>query len=128
MPNHRIIIVDDEPESLKIFETYLKAWNFEVDAFTDPVRALSHFKENASSTSLVVTDIRMPNMSGIELAQEILRLKSDMKIILMTAFQIDLPWIQIKPSAATTEDDIVLRKPFDLDELCKAIRKQLHIA
>src|SRR5688572_18467070 len=85
----RIMVVDDEPDLLKMVEAYLKAWHFEVDGFTDPVQALAYFQKNPSFFSLVLTDVRMPHMSGLELAQHILRIKPDMKVMLMTAFQVD---------------------------------------
>lgn len=123
--NHRILIVDDEPDLLKMVEMYLKAWGFEIDAFTDPVKALGYFQKNHAFFSLVLTDVRMPHMSGLELAQHILRIKPDMKIMLMTAFQIDL--LTLETSLPIIRHEDILKKPFRLKEICGSVKKQLHI-
>jgi CheY-like chemotaxis protein len=71
--------------------------------FTNPVDAIARFKNSPFSYLLVITDIRMPQMSGLELAKSILCVKPDAKIIIMTAFEINreelessLPIIQHK--------------------------------
>lgn len=51
---------------------YLKSWNFDVDGFANPVEALGYFQNNPSFFSLALTDVRMPHMSWLELAQHIL--------------------------------------------------------
>lgn len=122
--NHRIMIVDDEPDLLKIVEMYLRSWGFEIDAFSDPVTALGYFQENPT-ISLVLTDVRMPNMSGIELAKHLLRLKPDIKIMLMTAYQIDSLDLESNLPIIRSED--ILKKPFRLKEICEGVKKQLQI-
>lgn len=122
--SHRIMIVDDELDLLRMVEMYLKAWNFEVDAFSDPLEALGFFQKNASFFSLILTDIRMPRMTGLELAQHILQIKPDMKIMLMTAFQVDSLELSVLP-IVKYED--ILEKPFRLKQICDGLKKQLHI-
>lgn len=123
----RIMIVDDEPGTLQIFEVYLKSANFEVDAFSEPVKALESFTKSPNLYSLLVTDVRMPVMSGIGLAKRVLRIRPDIKILLMTAFQMDQSEIQ-DTLPAEQFGDILLRKPFDLDQLLDAVKKQLQPA
>jgi DNA-binding NtrC family response regulator len=120
------MVVDDEADLLRMVEMYLKAWIFEVDGFTDPVKALGHFQKNPSFFSLVLTDVRMPQMSGIELAQHILRIKPETKIVLMTAFQIDS--LDLETNLPVVEYKDILKKPFRLAEICGQVKKQLHIA
>ena len=122
--SHRIMVVDDELDLLRMVEMYLKAWNFEVDAFSDPIDALGFFQKNPSFFSLVLTDIRMPRMTGLELAQHILQIKPDMKIMLMTAFQVDSLELSMLP-IVKYED--ILEKPFRLKQICNGVKKQLHI-
>jgi len=122
--SHRIMVVDDELDLLRMVEMYLKAWNFEVDAFSDPVEALRFFQKNASFFSLILTDIRMPRMTGLELAQHILQIKPDMKIMLMTAFQVDS--LELSALPIVKYEDI-LEKPFRLKQICDGVKKQLYI-
>lgn len=125
MSSHRIIVVDDEPDLLTMVVRYLKAWNFDVDGFTDPVEALGYFQKNPSFFSLVLTDVRMPRVSGIELAQHILRIRPDIKIMLMTAFQIDS--LDLERSLPIVKHSDILEKPFRLAEICSGVKKQLQI-
>ena len=55
-------------------------------SFTDPVLAIEYFKETADKHSLIITDLRMPGISGIDLAKSIRQINSNVKIFLMTAF------------------------------------------
>jgi DNA-binding response OmpR family regulator len=70
MSNNRIFIVDDEPDLTMLFKLSLEDSGFEVDAFNDPHMALSTFKKRPSYY-LVLIDIRMPEMNGFELYNEI---------------------------------------------------------
>src|SRR5918996_758064 len=65
----RILIVDDEPDLISIFKMVLEMNDFEVDAYNDPLSALSNFKQNAYG--LVILDIRMPHINGFELYKKI---------------------------------------------------------
>jgi DNA-binding NtrC family response regulator len=122
--SHRIMVVDDESDLLFMVERYLKAWNFEVNGFNDPIEALGFFQKNPSFFSLVLTDIRMPHMTGLELAQHILQIKPDMKIMLMTAFQVDS--LELKTILPIVKYEDILEKPFRLKQICDGLKK-LHI-
>jgi len=123
--SHRILVVDDEQDLLRIVEMYLKSWNFEVDSFTDPIEALAFFKRNSSSFSLVLTDVRMPHMTGLELAYNVLAIKPNTKVMLMTAFQIDT--LELKTGLPVIEYQDILKKPFRLKEVCDGVKKHLQI-
>jgi DNA-binding response OmpR family regulator len=119
MSNHRIMIVDDEPDLPKMVEMYLKAWHFEIDAFSDPVKALGSFQQNPAFFSLVLTDVRMPGMSGFELCRKVKNERPEAPVILMTSFEIN-PSEFAKVLPHTTVDGFIA-KPFHLKELKKLI-------
>jgi CheY-like chemotaxis protein len=125
MSSYRIMVVDDERDVLRMIEMYLKSWGFEVDAFSDPVKALGYFQKNPAFFSLVLTDVRMPHMSGIELATHLLRIKPDVKVMLMTAYQINS--LDLESSLPVIKYEDILRKPFRLKEICDGVKKQLQI-
>jgi len=116
--------VDDEPDILRIVELSLLRWGYAVDAFTNPVAALEHFKENASKYSLIITDIRMPSMSGSELARRAKQIRQDIKVLVMTAYEIDKELQKVLPSIK----DGFLQKPFHTNDICIAVRKHLAAA
>src|SRR3712207_8953718 len=63
---HSILIVDDELDIVLIFKQALSRQGYTVFGFTDPLLALEHFKVNSADYGLVITDVRMPRMSGFE--------------------------------------------------------------
>lgn len=80
----RILIVDDEQDIISVFRMVLEMNDFEVDAYNDPLLALSNFKQNAYD--LVILDIRMPVINGFELYKEIRKVDDKVKVCFMTAF------------------------------------------
>ena len=54
----------------------------------DPVLALKYFKETSNKHSLIITDLRMPGLNGLELAKKVRELNINIRIFLMTAFEI----------------------------------------
>jgi CheY-like chemotaxis protein len=82
-----IIVVDDELELTSLFKAFLKNEGYDVVSFTDPVLALEYYKETADKHSLIITDLRMPGICGIDLAKSIREIDSKIKIFLMTAFE-----------------------------------------
>lgn len=82
----RILFVDDEKPLTDIGREMLVSCGFEVVTRTSSVEALEAFKYRAKDFDLVITDQTMPNMTGMELAREILKIRPDMPIILCTGF------------------------------------------
>ena len=61
-----ILLVDDEKDVLALFDEYLTASGFNIISFDNPVKALEYFYENTNNCSVVITDYRMPQMSGVD--------------------------------------------------------------
>jgi len=117
------MVVDDEVDIVFIIRRHLEKWGFSVDTFTDPNYALLSFKDHPNRYSVAVLDIRMPEMSGITLATRMLKVKPDMKIVIMTAFEVEPDDLAI--NLPTIKRSEILRKPFTLVQVCNAIKKQL---
>ena len=83
MINKRILIINDEPDVSLLFKIVLEENGFKVDSFNDPLEALSNFKPD--SYDLVMIDIKMPNMNGFELCQELKKKDSKVKACFLTA-------------------------------------------
>jgi DNA-binding NtrC family response regulator len=82
----RILLVDDEEDILSLFRIGLERNGFEVDAFTSPIEAMQQFKPYRYD--VVITDIRMPGLSGFEVYKLIRKQDDRVKIFFMTAFAI----------------------------------------
>lgn len=120
----RIMAVDDEFDIIFVIRLYLEKWGFEVDTFTNPVYALEVFKANPEQYSLMLTDIRMPEMTGIRLAKLVQEIKPSVKVVIMTAYEVTPDELSEHLPSISYED--ILRKPFRLLQICTAVKKQLQ--
>jgi DNA-binding NtrC family response regulator len=87
----RVMVVDDERDILSILKRGLESKNrFKVDTFIDAESALESLKEKSDDYyDLVLTDIRMPKINGFELYRRIKESNPHMKIVFITAFEIN---------------------------------------
>src|SRR5918995_3145586 len=85
----RVMVIDDDPSISFLFTQYLRSAGMIVDSFTDPEKALTHFIESDYRRyDLVVTDIRMTQLNGFELYQQLKTLDPNLQIIFVTALDI----------------------------------------
>lgn len=81
-----VAIIDDEREILTLLEKYLtKTGKYKVQTFTDPVQAL-RVLSGATDVDVILLDIMMPHMDGIEFLEKFKAIKPDTEVIMMTAF------------------------------------------
>jgi DNA-binding NtrC family response regulator len=117
------LVVDDNEDIAEIIKTLLEKDGFKVDAFNDPLLALEFFQSNLKKFSVVVSDVRMSGMSGIELVAHIKKLEPRVKAIFMTAFDVD----SIKPELEKYDYEVaeVFQKPLPMKKLRERIRMQI---
>ena len=87
--NGSIMIVDDEIDIATFMKLSLQKCGFNVDSFTDPFLALEHLQINSKDYTIVISDIRMPGLNGFEFVRKIREVKPKIKVLLMTAFDIN---------------------------------------
>lgn len=118
-PLARLLVVDDDPDIVQVLKMGLVKNGFMVETFTNPQEALQGFKSDAKSYCLVLSDIRMPSMSGIQLSKKVKATNPNVKVILMTAFEIrDNEFSKVFPS---TQVDGFVQKPIGIKELTDKI-------
>jgi two-component system cell cycle sensor histidine kinase/response regulator CckA len=118
-PLARLLIVDDDSEIVQVLKSGLQKNGFLVDAFTNPEEALQSFKSNAEKFCLVVSDIRMPALSGIQLARKVKEINPNVKVVLMTAFEIrGNEFSKVFPSMHV---DGFVQKPIGISDLTNKI-------
>lgn len=113
-----ILVVDDELDIVLIFKQALSRQGYTVFGFTDPLLALEHFKLNSSDYGLVITDVRMPRMSGFELAANIKVIKPDAKVVFMSAFEVS----DLEFSMPGVKINDFLRKPVNVKTLVRRVK------
>ena len=121
-----ILLVDDEKDVLDLFSEYLTSNGFNTISFDNPVKALEYFYENTNNCSVVITDYRMPQMSGLDFINKIRKKDTDCKIktIMVSAYIKDnIPY----DKSYTMTIDRILEKPVYLDRLKTEIQQLLTI-
>jgi two-component system response regulator (stage 0 sporulation protein F) len=120
-----VAIVDDEKDITVLFRDALqRIKGISIFAFTNPLMALEHFTINKEQYVLVISDLRMPSLNGLELVKKIKDLNPLSRTILMTAFEIDDKLFQ-----EYSKKEIInafLQKPIRIDDLFVVVNKQLH--
>jgi DNA-binding NtrC family response regulator len=115
----KLLIVDDDADIGQVLMMGLLKNGFSVDVFTNPEEALQSFKSNAESYCLVLSDIRMPAVSGIQLAKKVKEVNPKVKVVLMTAFEInDREFSTLFPSSQV---DGFIQKPIGIRDLISKI-------
>jgi CheY-like chemotaxis protein len=129
----RIMAVDDSKTMLKIYLRMVHNMGFAIDAHEYPAKALMAAK--ADKPDLLITDLNMPEMNGVQLSQEIRKVYSSKQLpILMITTQSDIIGQAMSGKDAGSETaiqkagiDLVLNKPFDAADLKNAINRLLKL-
>ena len=121
-----VAIIDDELDITVLFRDAIRGiTGISIFTFTDPIMALEHFKINRKDYVLIVSDLRMPGIDGIELMRRIKELNPLVRTVLMTAFELDDELFQ-----QYADKEIIngfLQKPILLKDLVKEVDNQLHV-
>ncbi len=119
--NEHILLVDDEKSIIKMEEQMLKRLGYKVTSRISSIEALEAFRVNPAKFDLVITDMAMPNLSGDKLAVELIKIRSDIPILLCTGYSENTP--QEKAASLSTKG--FLMKPIVMKDLAQKIREVL---
>jgi DNA-binding NtrC family response regulator len=98
-PLANLLVVDDDPDIVQVLKQGLLKNGFLVNTFTNPEEALQNFQSNSEDYCLMLSDIRMPGISGIKLARRVKEINPNVKVILLTSFEIkDNEFSKVFPS------------------------------
>jgi nitrogen-specific signal transduction histidine kinase/ActR/RegA family two-component response regulator len=119
--SEHILMVDDEEEITSVMQKLLERQGYTVTAMNDPRKALALFSSAPKEFDLAVLDQTMPGLAGAELASELLALRDDMPVLLVTGYN------DAMPDAAAASPGIreFLHKPVSSRELGEAIRRHI---
>ena len=120
--SERVLFVDDEALIARFATTALNNLGYDVTAFEDSLQALEEFKENSEAYDVVIVDQMMPNLTGDELAKEILAVNPNVPIILCTGFSDTMT----REKALKCGFRDYLQKPIDLKTLAASMRRALE--
>jgi two-component SAPR family response regulator len=116
------MVLDDDFDLSQLVKKILQRDHFkDVFAFTDPLLALEHFRINQRDYSLIISDIRMPTMNGFEFVREARKINRKVKILLMTAFEInDKEFARVLPNPKI---DGLIQKPASPNQIMNVVSK-----
>lgn len=120
-----IMVVDDSEDILTSIKFGLEKKSFKANTFSTAEAALESFELHAPDYyKLVLTDVRMPKMNGFALYLYLKEKNPSMKIMFMTAYDIQLD--ELKDIVPAVEIDEIIKKPFDIGDLVMQIKYNLE--
>jgi len=121
--NNRILLVDNEIDISSAFKIGLEDNGFEVDAFDKPDAALSYF--NQGMYDLLLLDIKMPKMNGIEFYKRMKEIDEKVKVCFITASEIHYFEDIAKEIFPILGVRRLIRKPIKIQDLVKTVKAEL---
>ena len=121
--NYRILLVDNEPDIALGFKMGLEDNGFIVDSFNDPQTALSKFR--AGLYDLLLLDIKMPKMNGIEFYKRMKEIDEKVKVCFITASEIHYFEEIAKEIFPILGVRRLIRKPIKIQDLVKTVKAEL---
>jgi len=115
----RILLAEDDSDMRRFLAKALEKAGYDVVAFDNGLSAYERMREEPFS--LLLTDIVMPEMDGIELARRATRLDPDLKVMFITGFAA----VALNPGSQAPKDAKILSKPFHLRELVREVDRLL---
>ena len=119
------MLVDDEEDILYSFNVALTSNGYHVEAFSDSQEALECFAQGSPHFDLVILDLRMPGLNGLELYSRLKAINRDVKILFLSALDVVPELVSILPDI---KQDDILRKPVTTEDFINAVKKKRHIS
>ena len=119
----RVILVDDDPDILLTYKSFLNDKDYEIISFTAPTEALNYIKDLSNFNDLLITlDIRMNDLNGFQLQQQIKSIDPTIKILFVTILDISDEILTIVPGLSKEQ---ILIKPVDKILFTNTVKKML---
>jgi signal transduction histidine kinase/ActR/RegA family two-component response regulator len=115
----KVMIVDDEPEIGSLIKELLEIEGLHVDAFVDPLLALKSFTEMQSQYFMIISDLSMPGMSGVEFARKVRQMNKKTPLVLWSGYR------QFLDEELQDLNVKMLSKPVDVQKLLTLINSEL---
>ena len=117
-----ILLIDDEPDALLTYRRFLTEHGFNVNAFSDPASALEHFGRVPTRYELVLTDIRMKPINGLQVYQKVKLANPDTKVIFISALDAADELVTVLPGVRAKD---VVRKPVELEAFMGIVKSAI---
>lgn len=122
-----ILVAEDDPVIMAIVTLYLRRYNYPIVGAVNGQELLDKYIERQSLVNIIITDIMMPKLNGLEAAREIKKINKYVYIIALTALDTD---IRITSNAGEyipwSTCDYYIRKPFNEADFTSAIQSAIN--
>jgi two-component system, OmpR family, response regulator ChvI len=119
-----ILLIDDERDDLFVLEKFLTREGYEVKSFSNSREALEHFsRTNPSFYDLIISDIRMPEINGLELYLSLKAIKNDVKILFASCIEIAEEILSVLPGV---KREHLIRKPVEQQVFIDLVKKTIR--
>ena len=115
-----VLLIDDDKDVLTVLKRSLELKGMNTYGFSNPILAVEHFRNHAANYDIVVTDIRMPDMNGFEVARAVKEVRPDIKIAFITAFEINKS--EFEKVLPSTKVDAFITKPVKISIFVETIK------
>jgi DNA-binding NtrC family response regulator len=127
IPKKIVGVIDDDIDITTLFHDILceNILDASVYAFNDPIIALEHFTENQTNYALVISDLKMPGLNGLELLKKVKCFNPRVRTILMSAYNFDEDptYVQYMKEGII---DTTIEKPITIHRLCQRVTQELE--
>jgi len=123
-----VSIVDDDLDITELFDDAVcdSIDGVSVVSFNDPVIALEHFTQNKERYALVISDFRMPNLTGLELLKKVKKINSNVRTILVSAYEVEYNAVFQRYMQEGIIDSFI-EKPVTINQLCQRFRDEFQV-
>ena len=123
-----VSIVDDELDITELFHDAVcdSIDGVSVVSVNDPVIALEHFTQNKERYALVISDFRMPNLTGLELLKKVKKFRSNVRSILVSAYEVEYNAVFQRYMQESIIDSFI-EKPVTINQLCQRVRDEFQV-
>ena len=115
-----VMLIDDEPDMIITYKSFLHSEGYNVDAFSNSQEALRHFAQvNPSYYNLIIMDIRMPHLNGLQLYNRMKAINNSVRILFISALDAVEELVSILPDIRRNS---IIRKPVEKDHFVKSVQ------
>lgn len=119
--HEHILLVDDEEQIIAMLEMRLERLGYQITSMTDSLEALDAFRSQPEKFDMVITDMTMPDMTGVEFSKALIKIRSNLPIIICTGYS----ELITKERARAIGIREVMLKPVEGNEMARIIRRVL---
>jgi DNA-binding response OmpR family regulator len=120
----RVLIVDDEPDVMLVLKQVLDENGFEADSYDEPRLALNNFKANMYD--LLLLDIKMPDINGLDLYQEMRKIDDKVKVCFLTASEMFYEKFRKEEPYSKFDKELFIAKPIENEELLDHLNRVIN--